>query len=117
MYFKIARSIKLIVILLMSVDILGASMAILPSTSDNRLTIHSEKKHSTICGSFLFEQSDEENETDDKNDHIARVVLIDFSWIARSFNSYHFPDLNSSVRVFLNYVRPPLHQLNCVFQR
>jgi len=116
MFFRTATTIKLILVLMMSLDILGASLAVLPSTSDSRLNIHAQRPASSIFGSFLFEQADVENENaGGENDHHSRVVAIDFSRVVDSLNASCRSELNLSVRAFRNYGRPPLHQLYCVF--
>lgn len=115
MYFKIGRTINLVVVILMSLEILGASLATLPSTSMSRLSIHSQKAPS-ILGSFLFEKTEEEKESSEKeNDHISRPILLDFSSAARSLSAFHSSDFHLIAHVFQYHVRPPVHQLNCVF--
>lgn len=116
MYFKVARTVNLLVIILMSLQILGASIASLPSTSDHRASIHSQKTPSSILGSFLFEKTEEETKKfEEENGHLSRVVLIDFSSIALSLSAYHSPNFDLSIHTFRYDVRPPVHQLNCVF--
>lgn len=116
MYLKVARTITFLVILLMSLDIVGASLTALPSTSDHALTIHAQKPPSSIFGYFLFEKAEEESEkTKEEKDGVARVVLIDFSQIAFSLSIYHNPQAELSVPTFQYNVRPPVHQLNCTF--
>ncbi len=100
----------------MSLDILGASLAVPAPTSGSHLTVHTQRGTPSILGSFLFEESDEENENGGtENDHNARVSVKDFSRLAGSLNAIQLSHLNSSVRAFRNYVRPPLYELNCVF--
>lgn len=116
MYFKVARTINLLVVVLMSLEILGASLAVLPSASHSSLSIHSQKALSSILGSFLLEKTEEENEgSEEEKDHFSRVVLIDFSSAARSLSAFHSPDFHVLAHAFQYDVRPPVHQLNCVF--
>jgi hypothetical protein len=116
MYFKVAKTINFLVVVLMSLEILGASLAVLPSASDSRLAIHSHKAPSSILGSFLFEKTEEENEGSEKeNGSISRALLLDFSSAARSLSAFHSPDFHVVAHAFQYDVRPPVHQLNCVF--
>ena len=117
MYLKAARTITSLVILLMTLEIFGAAATALPSTADHAVTLHSQKsKSSSILGSFLFEKAEEETEnTEEEKNSIARVVLEDFSRIAVSLSFYHTPQVHFAAFTFQYDVRPPLHQLNCVF--
>lgn len=112
MYPKVARTINLIVVVLMSLEILGASATAMPWTSGP--CIYSEEPPSSLFGSDLFEKAEEENErTEDES--LSRVILIDLSQIAFSLSAYHHRDFDLAVNTFQFDVRPPLHQLNCVF--
>jgi hypothetical protein len=116
MYFKVARTINFVIVIVMSFEILAASLAVLPSGSDTRLAIRSQKSPSSILGSFLFEKTEEEKEgTEKENDHISRAVLLDFSSAARSLSAFHSPAFYSIAHASQYDVRPPVHQLNCVF--
>jgi hypothetical protein len=116
MYFKVVRTVNLVVVTLMSLEILGASLTVLPSTSDTRFVIRSQKAPSSILASFLFEKTEEEKEgSETENEHISRAVLIDFSSAARSLSDFHSPDFHLIAHAFHYDVRLPVHQLNCVF--
>ena len=62
MYCKVARSINGFVVLLMSLEILGASITALPSTAEYALSICSEDTASGGLGFLMFEKAEEENE-------------------------------------------------------
>lgn len=116
MYLRIARTIISLVILLMSVEILGAAAVSFPLDSDHTFTLHSPKSKSSIPGSFLFEKAEEETEkTEEEKNGIVRVVLEDFSGMAVSLSFYHTPLVHIAALTFQYDVRPPLHELNCVF--
>jgi hypothetical protein len=118
MYLRAARTITFLVVVLMSLEILGSSVTALPSSSDHdhTLTLHSKKSPTSILGSFLFEKAEEESEkTEEEKDRMTRVILIDFSRIAFSLSFYHTPQVQSSELTFQYDVRPPVHELNCVF--
>lgn len=115
MYLKVARSITFLVIILMTLQILGASVTALPSTSDHTFTLHSKKRPPSILGSFLCEKAEEETEKGEERDGMARVILIDFSRIAFSLSFFHTPPGELSVPAFQYNIRPPVHQLNCTF--
>ena len=116
MYLKVARSITFLVILLMTLQILGASVTALPSTSDHTFTLHPKKRPSSILGSFPFEKAEEETEeVEEEKDGMARVILIDFSQIVFSLSFFHTPQAELPVPTFQYNVRPPVHQLNCTF--
>jgi hypothetical protein len=100
----------------MSLEILGATVTALPSTTSHCLTFHSKERTSSILGSFLFEKAEEETEkVDEEKDRMSRVVLIDFSRIAFSLSFYHTPQVQFAVLTSQYNVRPPLHEFNCVF--
>jgi hypothetical protein len=114
---KAARTINLFVVVLMTLEILGASATALPSSSAYRLSICSEESQASILGSFLFEKAEEENEkTEEENAHLTRVVLLDFASIALSLSAHHSPHYRLSLDTDRYSQRPPLHQLNCVFR-
>lgn len=116
MYLKVARTVTSLIILLMSLELFGAAAVALPSTSDHTLTLHSQKSKSSIFSSFLFEKAEEETEeTEEEKDGMMRAVLVDFSRIAGSLSFYHTPQVHFAAFTFQYDVRPPLHQLNCVF--
>lgn len=116
MYLKVARSITLLVILLMTLQILGTSVSALPSASDHTIRLHSKKRPSSVLGSFLFGKAEEETEKpDQEKDGMTRAVLIDFSRMAFSLLVCHKPQVHFPVRIFQYDVRPPVHALNCVF--
>jgi hypothetical protein len=116
MYCKVARSINVFVVLLMSLEILGASITALPSTAEYALSICSEDTASGGLGFLMFEKAEEENEkTEEENAHLHRPLLIDFSRIALSLSAFHSPAQIESTSFFRYTVRPPVHQLNCVF--
>lgn len=116
MYLKVARAITFLVIILMTLQILGASVTALPSTSNHTFTLHSKKIPSSILGSYLLEKAEEESEKpEEENGGASRVVLIDFSQIAFSLSFYHTPLIQLSAPAFQYNVRPPVHQLNCTF--
>jgi hypothetical protein len=116
MDLKVAKAINMVVVVLMSLEILGTLFAVLPPTSDARLAIHSKKAQSSILASFLFEKTEEENEnTEEENDCVFRVILVDFSSVARSLSAFHSSDFDLSAHTFQFEIRPPVHQLNCVF--
>jgi hypothetical protein len=116
MYFQVTRTLITLVILLISLEILGPSATASPSTSDHTATLHSQKAASSMFGSFLFEKTEEETErNEDEKDRMARIVLVNFSRIAFSLSFYHTPPVNLTVLPFQYDVRPPLHELNCVF--
>jgi hypothetical protein len=116
MYLKVARTITSFVILLMALEILGAAATASPSTSDYTITLRSEKSKASIFGYFLFEKAEEEIEkTEEEKDGIPGVVLVDFSLVAGSLSFYHTPQVLFVAFTSQYDVRPPLHQLNCVF--
>lgn len=115
MYLKVARSITFLVILLMTLQILGASATALPPTSDQTVTIHSKKVPSSVLGSFLFEKAEEETEKQEENGRMARLILIDFSQVSFSLSFYHTPKVRFPVPTFQYDVRPPVHQLYCTY--
>ena len=113
MYFKVARTINVVVILLMSLEIFGAPAAALRWNAEP--TIFSEEVASSILGSDLFEKAEEENENTEGAKSLSRIVLADLSQIALSLSACHSPDFYLSVNTFRFDVKPPVHQLNCVF--
>lgn len=116
MYLKVARTITSLVILLMSLQIIGAAATALPSASDYTLTLHSQKSKASVFGSVFFEKVEEETEkTEGEKDGMVGVVLIDFSRITDSLSFYHTPQVHVSAVTFQYDVRPHLHQFNCVF--
>lgn len=116
MYLKVARSITFFVILFMSLQILGAPVAASPSNSAHAVTLHSKKLPSSILGSFLCEKAEEESEkSEEEKDGMARAILIDFARIAFSLSFYHNPQIQLPTLTFQYDVRPPVHELNCVF--
>jgi hypothetical protein len=116
MRLKVAKAINLIVIILMSIEIVGASFAVLPSSSDNSPIINFENPSSSIIDSFFFEKTEETNENnEEENDHMARVILVDFSCVARSLSAFHSSDFDLSVHAVQDHVGSPVYQVNCVF--
>jgi hypothetical protein len=116
MYIKVARAITLLVVLFMSLDIIGASVTALPSASNHKFTLDSQKSPSSVITSLLFEKAEEETEkSENERFSTAGVVLIDLSRIAFSLSFYHTPQAHLSVPAFQYDVRPPLHQLMRVF--
>jgi hypothetical protein len=121
MYLKVARTITFFVILFISLDIVGASVAAIPSTSDHALTLHSQTLHSqklpsAILTALLFEKAEEETaRSEDEKYNMAGVVLLDFSRLAFSLSFYHTPPVQLQSPTFQYDVRPPLHELNGVF--
>ena len=113
MYTKVARTINLIVVVLMSLEILGASATAMPWTSGP--CIYSEEPPSSFFGSDLFEKAEEENEKDEDEKSLSRAILMDLSQVAFSLSACYSRDLDLAVNTFQYDVRPPLHQLNCVF--
>jgi hypothetical protein len=117
MYFNLARTITSLVVLLMVLEIFGAAItAALPSASTDTLTLHEHKPPSSVLAAYLFEKTEEETEeTEEEKDRMSRVILLDFSRIAFSISFHHTPQVEVSVRGSQYDVRPPLHELNCVF--
>ena len=116
MYLKVARTIPLLVILLMSLEILGCCVTALPAASDRAVTVHQHKTPSSLLGTLLFEKAEEETEkTEEEKDGIARMVLLDFSRVAFSLSFYHTPQVGFATVAFRYDVRPPVHEINCVF--
>lgn len=112
MYFKVAKTINLLVAVLMLLEILGASVTVLPWSQG--ATIYSEELTSSALDSILFEKAEEESEETEEEKYLLRVVLIDFSQITLSLSAYHSPDLNLAVNTIRYDARPPVHLLNCV---
>jgi hypothetical protein len=116
MYFKIARTVNLLVVVLMSLEIICASAAASPSTSCYSVTIFSEDPSSSILETILFEKAEEENDNTEEDEiHLSCVVLLDFSRLTLSLSAFHSPDFHSAVSRLRYDVRLPLHQLNSVF--
>jgi len=116
MYLKVARTITYLVILLLSLELLGAATTILPSASDHTVTVHSRKTKSCVFSAFLCEKTEEETEkTEEEKDGTVRVILQDFSRIAASLSCYHTLHVHFEVLASQYDVRPHLHQVNCVF--
>jgi hypothetical protein len=116
MYLKAARTITFFMSLLMSLEILGAAVTSLPPTSDYTFTLHIQKSKSSVLGSFLFEKTEEETEkTEEKKDGTKGPVLLDFSRIVCSLSFSSASQIHFENFTFQYDVRPPLHQLNCVF--
>jgi hypothetical protein len=115
MYRTLAKTIVLLVILLMPLEIVRAAATDVPSTSDRTVTLHAETESWTL-GSFLFEKTEEETErSEEETDGMMRVILEDFSRIAVSLSFYHTPQVPFTALTFQYDARTPLHQLNCVF--
>ncbi|HYG04191.1 MAG TPA: hypothetical protein VD927_17210 [Chryseosolibacter sp.] len=115
MFLK-ARSVNFLVVLLMFLQIVGASANAQPTSGDRQLTLHAQKPPSSIIASFLFEKTEEGSEkTEEEKDRMARVVLIDFSRITFSLSLFHSPHVQLAIPTFQYNVRPPLHQVKCVF--
>lgn len=113
---KVARLIAFFVVLLMSLEIIGASVSALPATSGHAFSIVSEKQSPSLFGNLFFEKAEEESEKDEKErDGTPRVVLIDFSRVAFSLSFYYTPLVQLAVPECRYDVRPPLHQLHCLF--
>lgn len=117
MYLKVGRTIILFVAVLMLLEIFVASATALSWTSCSVIYSeeYSEELPSSILDSMLFEKAEEENEETEEEKCLLRVVLIDFSKITLSLSAYHSPDFDLAVNTFRHDVRPPVHQLNCVF--
>ena len=116
MYPKLARAITFLVVLLMSLEIFGASVDAIPPSSDHTLTIHSQKRPSSLFDNLFLQKAVEESEkTEEEKDGLPRVLLIDFSRMAFSLSFYYTPQIQLAVPTFQYDVRPPLHQLNCLF--
>jgi hypothetical protein len=102
--------------LLMTLEILGAAATALPPTSDYTFNLHFQKSKSSVVGSFLFEKAEEETEkTEEEKDGMMRAVLLDLSRIADSLSFSPPPQVQIGAFSFLYDVKPPLHQLHCVF--
>jgi hypothetical protein len=100
----------------MSLEILGAAATALPPTPDYTFTQHLQKSKSSTCNSFLFEKTEEETEkTGEDKGGMMRAVLLDFSRITGLFSFSPAPQVRFEPFTFQYDVRPPLHQLNCVF--
>lgn len=116
MYFKVARTVNLLVVVLMSFEILGASIMILPLTSRYDITLYSEELPSSLLDVILFEKAEEENEKTEEEKHcLSRAILVDLSLVKLSLSAYHSPHIHLEFSTSRYEVRPPIHQLNCVF--
>lgn len=116
MFLRLAKSLNMLMALLMLLQVVGATANALPRTADHAITLHSRKAPSSILASFLFEKTEEGNEkSEEEKDRMARIVLIDFSQITFSLSFQHSPLARLEVPTAQYDVRPPLHQVNCVF--
>jgi hypothetical protein len=119
---KVVRTIICLVVFLMFLDIVGAAVTTLPTSSDHALTIHTSKSKCWMLISFLFEKSEEESENEEETespeegkDTIDRIILQYFSRIAASRSFYYAPRIRFAALTFQYDVRPHLHEFNCVF--
>lgn len=117
MRLTVAKSISLAVVLLISLRIFGATVTALLPAFNHTGSIHThETGVSTLFDTFLLEKVEDENEkTENESENVSRIVLIDFSRLAFSLSTYHSPQQELLVTAFQYDVRPPLHQLNCIF--
>lgn len=112
----LTRKITSLLFLMFSLQIVGAAATVLPSTSDRTLFIRANNRTSCIINSFLLDLiKDGVEKTLEPEDEIDRVLLHDFSIIAASLSGYHTPQYVTAPEAYLYDVRPPLHQVNCVF--
>jgi hypothetical protein len=113
---KVERSVTIIVILLFSLRILGASAINLPSAEHKFERIQSKKSNAcSALASFLFEKTEEGENAGMNKDGISRVVLIDFSQIAFSLSYYYSGQIQVSDPTSWYDVHPPVYQINCVY--
>ena len=116
MYQRLARGFTSLVILLMSLQILGAAATSSSTSSGNSFSLHSKKTQSTVLGSYICEKAGEESEKSaEEKDRMTRVFLLDFSRLVSSLSAFHTPQIPFTVFACQYDVRPPLHQLYCVF--
>jgi hypothetical protein len=115
MRFTIAKSISIVIVLLISLRIFGATATALLPAFDHTGSIHThETGVSTLFDTFLLEKLENENERAE-NENVGKIVLIDFSRLSFSLSSYHSPQSELWLNALQYDVRPPLHQLNCTF--
>ena len=116
MPLKAVRIVTTTVLLLILLEIVGAAITALPTSSEHTTTLHPKRSGTSVLASFLFEKSEEETEkTEKEKDRSDRVVLVDFSRVAFTLSFYHTSQKFLTHIAFLYNVRPPLHTLNCVF--
>ncbi len=115
MHLRIARTIYVIVLMLMCLEIIGASATAGMSASCQGISIAAAEERTSIPGAFLFEKAEEENDkTEEENCHIARTLLIDFSHVAHSLSACYLGVLHLPANTTLFNVRPPAYRLNRV---
>jgi len=116
MYSKLFGTINLVAVLVMSLQTLGTSATAMLWASDPGSYYEDyEELESSIPGSDVFEKAEEENEKTEEENCLSRVVLMDLAKNALSLCAYHCPDFEPSVNTIQYNIRPPLHQLHCVF--
>ncbi|HEY0656260.1 MAG TPA: hypothetical protein VGD65_24165 [Chryseosolibacter sp.] len=113
---RVARLINLVVVMLMSAEIIGASITATRATCGYAVNIVAEESGASLVGSVLFEKAEEENEkTEEENGHVTRALLIDFARIALSLSAHHSPQCDHRETTFGDRSKSAVHKFNCVF--
>jgi len=116
MFLKAARIVTTLVVLLMSLEIVGAAVTAFPTESSPSLAFHAKKMKGSSIVSLFLEKAEEENEkTEEEKEGMPGVLIADFSTIAISLCLFHTSRPHATPLAFQYDVRPPVHQLNCVF--
>lgn len=109
----VTRTINVVVVVLMTLEIFGMCV-ITPRWTANP-TIYREESPSSFLGSIVFEKAEEETEETEEGKSFSRLVLLDFSQIARSLSIFYINDYHSIPHLSDSDVKHRLHQRNCVF--
>jgi hypothetical protein len=113
---KIGKILSVAVVLIMSIDVVGAAVTVCPAESIDQPTLTSKRADTSLISSLFIEKAEEENEkSEEEKQSCSRIVLVDFSQIAFSLARFHTPHLYIS-RCSQTYdVRPPLYAFHCIF--
>jgi hypothetical protein len=116
MLHKIARYLNIFVVILMTIDLVGASFAASPFHNEGKTSYHA--RHSNTSGfAFVFfeKQAEEETEKNEEaRENFIGAELVDFSQVANLLSKVS-PGIISTNPEQQFLIGPPLFTLHCVF--
>jgi len=113
MLLKTSKYLIIVVVLLMTIDFVGAAFTAFSIHREGKTNYQSKPSKSSAIAFVLFEKETEKNE--EEREKFIGVELIDFSQVTILLSKIHTPGVHSPPCEQQFSIRPPLFALHCVF--
>lgn len=117
MLLKTTKFLNIFVVLLMTVEFMGAAFTAFPVHREGKANYQSKPSRSSGIAFILFEkEAEEETErNEEEREKFIGAELVDFSRVAVLLSKFHTPRVHFSPCEQQFSIRPPLFALHCVF--